>query len=100
METGGTVNKTELQEALASAADLSKADAAKAVDALFGPDGIIGSELRGGGKVQVTGFGSFVVRDRAARTGRDPRTGAALQIPAAKMPAFKAGQALKDVVNK
>jgi DNA-binding protein HU-beta len=97
---GGTVNKTELQEALASAADLSKADAARALDALFGPDGIVGSELRRGGKVQITGFGSFVVRDRAARTGRDPRTGAALQIAAAKVPAFKAGQALKDAVNK
>jgi DNA-binding protein HU-beta len=94
------VNKTELQEALASAADLSKADAARALDALFGPDGVIGSELRKGGKVQVTGFGSFVVRERAARTGRDPRTGAALQISAAKVPAFKAGQALKDAVNK
>ena len=94
------MNKTELQEALASAADLSKADAARALDALFGPDGLIGSELRKGGKVQVTGFGSFVVRERAARTGRDPRTGAALQIAAAKVPAFKAGQALKDAVNK
>lgn len=94
------MNKTELQEALASSADLSKADAARTVDALFGPDGIIGKELSKGGKVQITGFGSFVVRARAARAGRDPRTGATLQIPAAKIPAFKAGQALKDVVNK
>jgi DNA-binding protein HU-beta len=94
------VNKTELQEALASAADLSKADAGRAIDALFGPDGILGSELSKGGKVQITGFGSFVVRARAARTGRDPRTGDALQIPAAKVPAFKAGQALKDAVNR
>jgi len=98
-ETGGTVNKTDMQDALASAAGLSKADATRAIDALFGSDGVIASELKGGGKVQITGFGSFVVRDRAARTGRDPRTGQALQIAAAKVPAFKAGQALKDGVN-
>ncbi len=98
-ETGGTVNKTELQEALASAANLSKADAARAVEALFGTDGVIAGELKKGGKVQITGFGSFVVRQRAARTGRDPRTGNALQIAAATVPAFKPGQALKDAVN-
>jgi len=93
------VNKTDMQDALASAVGLSKADATRAIDALFGSSGIIASELKGGGKVQITGFGSFVVRDRAARTGRDPRTGEALQIAAAKVPAFKAGQALKDGVN-
>ena len=94
------MNKTELQEGLASRADLSKADAARAVDALFGPGGIIESQLTGGGKVQITGFGTFVVRERAARAGRDPRTGQTLQIAAAKVPAFKAGQALKDAVNR
>jgi DNA-binding protein HU-beta len=93
------VNKTEMQDALASAAGLSKADATRAIDALFGSNGIIATELKGGGKVQITGFGSFVVRHRAARTGRDPRTGQTLQIAAAKVPAFKAGQALKDGVN-
>jgi DNA-binding protein HU-beta len=93
------VNKTELQEALASAANLSKADAARAVEALFGTDGVIAGELKRGGKVQITGFGTFVVRQRAARTGRDPRTGNALQIAAATVPAFKAGQGLKDAVN-
>jgi len=98
-ETGGTVNKTDMQDALASAAGLSKADATRAIDALFGAGGVIASELKGGGKVQITGFGSFVVRQRAARTGRDPRTGQALQIAAAKVPAFKPGQALKDGVN-
>ncbi len=98
-ETGGTVNKTDMQDALASAAGLSKADATRAIDALFGSSGLIASELKGGGKVQITGFGSFVVRHRAARTGRDPRTGQALQIAAANVPAFKAGQALKDGVN-
>jgi DNA-binding protein HU-beta len=98
-KTGGTVNKTELQETLASEANLSKADAARAVDALFGTGGVIAGELKKGGKVQITGFGSFVVRQRAARTGRDPRTGQALQIAAANVPAFKAGQALKDALN-
>jgi len=98
-ETGGTVNKTELQEGLASAANLSKADAARAIDALFGTNGVIAAELKKGNKVQITGFGTFVVRQRAARTGRDPRTGQALQIAAAAVPAFKAGQALKDALN-
>ncbi|MCH5373664.1 MAG: HU family DNA-binding protein [Planctomycetes bacterium] len=93
------MNKTDMQDALASAAGLSKADATRAIDALFGAGGVIASELKGGGKVQITGFGSFVVRQRAARTGRDPRTGQALQIAAAKVPAFKPGQALKDGVN-
>lgn len=99
-ETGGTVNKTDMQDALASAAGLSKADATRAIDALFGPRGIIASELKGGGKVQITGFGSFMVRHRAARTGRDPRTGQSLEIGAADVPAFKPGQALKDEINK
>ncbi len=94
------MNKTELLDALASSAQLSKADATRAVEALFGPNGIIGTELRNGGKVQVTGFGSFVVRQRAARAGRDPRTGQTLQIAAATVPAFKPGQALKDSVNR
>ena len=85
------MNKVELIEALSSRANLSKADAGRAVDALFNGDGVIAGELRGGGRVQVTGFGTFQVRDRAARTGRDPRTGAAIQIKAAKVPAFKAG---------
>jgi DNA-binding protein HU-beta len=98
-ETGGTVNKTDMQDALASAAGLSKADATRAIEAIFGSSGIIASELKKGGKVQITGFGSFVVRHRAARTGRDPRTGQSLQIAAANVPAFKAGQALKDGVN-
>ncbi len=93
------MNKTELQDALASAAGLSKADATRAVDALFGSSGIIAGELKGGGRVQITGFGSFVVRHRAARTGRDPRTGNALQIAAANVPAFKPGQVLKDSLN-
>lgn len=93
------MNKAELIEALAGRANLSKADASRAVDALFNGDGVIAGEMRGGGRVQVTGFGTFQVRDRQARTGRDPRTGQPIQIKAAKVPAFKAGQVLKDVLN-
>ncbi len=94
------MNKTELIDTLASRTDLSKADASRTVDALFGDSGIIASELARGAKVQITGFGSFLARKRAARTGRDPRTGNAIQIAAATLPAFRAGQALKDAVNK
>ncbi len=93
------VNKVELIEALASRANLSKADAGRAVEALFNGDGVIAGEMRSGGRVQITGFGTFQVRDRAARTGRDPRTGAPIQIKAAKVPAFKAGQVLKNALN-
>lgn len=96
---GDRVNKVELIESLASRTNLSKADAGRAVDALFKADGIIAGELSGGGRVQITGFGTFQVRDRAARTGRDPRTGQPIAINAAKVPAFKAGQGLKDALN-
>ncbi|UCF40429.1 MAG: HU family DNA-binding protein [Gemmatimonadota bacterium] len=94
------MNKTELIDALSSQTGLSKADAGRAVEAIFGEDGLIAKELRSGSKVQITGFGSFVARKRAARTGRDPRTGGTIQIAAATVPAFKAGQGLKDAVNK
>jgi DNA-binding protein HU-beta len=93
------VNKTELIEALASQAGLSKADAGRAVEALFGDDGLIAGTLRKGERVQITGFGTFVARKRAARTGRDPRSGAQIEISAANVPAFKPGQALKDALN-
>jgi len=93
------VNKTELIEALASQAGLSKADAGRAVEALFGDDGLIAGTLRKGDRVQITGFGTFVARKRAARTGRDPRSGAQIEISAANVPAFKPGQALKDALN-
>ena len=96
---GYRVNKVELVEALANRANLSKADAGRAVESLFNGDGVIAGEMRSGGRVQITGFGTFQVRDRAARTGRDPRTGAPIQIKAAKVPAFKAGQVLKDALN-
>jgi DNA-binding protein HU-beta len=93
------VNKTELIEALASQAGLSKADAGRALEALFGDDGLIAATLRKGDRVQITGFGTFVARKRAARTGRDPRSGAEIEIRAANVPAFKPGQALKDALN-
>ena len=90
------MNKTELVDAVASRAGLSKADADRAVNAFV--DAIEGALVRGE-KVTVTGFGTFEVRDRAARMGRNPQTGAPLHIPATKSPAFKAGKGLKDAVR-
>ena len=90
------MNKTELVEAVASRAGLSKADADRAVNGFV--DAIEGALVRGE-KVTVTGFGTFEVRDRAARMGRNPQTGAPLHIPATKSPAFKAGKGLKDAVR-
>ena len=90
------MNKTELIEAIASAAGLSKADAGKALNATT--DAITGAMAKGDG-VQITGFGSFITRARAARSGRNPQTGATIQIKASKVAAFKAGKALKEAVN-
>ncbi len=90
------MNKTELVDAVASRAGLSKADADRAVNAFV--DAIEGALVRGE-KVTVTGFGTFEVRNRAARMGRNPQTGAPLHIPATKSPAFKAGKGLKDTVR-
>jgi len=90
------LNKSELIDAIATAADISKAKAALAVD---GMTGAVTKALSGGDQVTLVGFGTFSVRDRAARTGRNPRTGEEIQIAAAKIPAFKAGKALKDAVN-
>ena len=90
------MNKQELIDQVASAADMTKSDAASAVEALL--DTITGA-LKKGDDVRLTGFGSFVVTKRAASTGRNPRTGATVQIPAANVPKFKAGKALKDAVN-
>ncbi|MBQ7986726.1 MAG: HU family DNA-binding protein [Clostridia bacterium] len=91
------MNKTELVAAVAEKAALSKKDAEKAVSAVV--DTITGA-LADGDKVQLVGFGTFEVRERAARTGKNPRTGAAIKIAASKVPAFKAGQAFKNTVNK
>jgi|TARA_R110000850_G_scaffold211024_3_gene336981 DNA-binding protein HU-beta len=90
------VNKTELIEAIAASADISKAAAGRALDAVV--DGVTDS-LKKGDQVVLVGFGTFSVKDRAARTGRNPQTGAEIQIAAAKVPSFKAGKALKDAVN-
>ena len=90
------MNKSELIDAVASAADLSKADAARAVDGVIGS---VTQALKSGDQVTVVGFGTFLVRQREARAGRNPRTGETIQIKASKVPAFKAGKALKDAVN-
>lgn len=90
------MNKQQLIEAAADSADLSKSEISNALDALL--DTITGA-LKSGEKVQLTGFGNFEVRERAARTGRNPQTGAEMQIAASKAPAFKPGKALKDAVN-
>lgn len=90
------MNKTELIDAVAAATEDSKAGATRAVDAVL--DTITGA-LKSGDQVTLVGFGTFLVRDRAARTGRNPRTGAAIEISASKAPAFKAGKALKDALN-
>ena len=90
------MNKAELIDAVASATDLSKVDATRAVDAVV--DNIT-ETLRKGDSVTLVGFGTFEVRERAARTGRNPQTGEAIQIKASKAPAFKAGKAFKDAVN-
>ena len=81
---------------IAATADISKADAGRALDAVL--DGITDS-LKKADPVALIGFGTFVVRERAARTGRNPQTGAEIQIAAAKVPAFKPGKALKDALN-
>ncbi len=90
------MNKKELAEAMAEAADISKADAARALDGMIAA---ITKALQDGESVSIVGFGTFLVRDRAARTGRNPKTGETIQIAASKSPAFKAGKALKDAVN-
>ncbi len=90
------MNKGELIDAVASATGGTKASSAAAVDAVFDS---ITRALRRGDKVQLTGFGTFEVRHRAARMGRNPQTGEAIKVAASKAPAFKAGKSLKDAVN-
>lgn len=91
------MNKTELIEVVSSKAEITKAEAGRVVNAVF--DGII-EGLKSEGKVVLPGFGSFEVRKRTARTGRNPRTGEEIKIKASKAPAFKAGKGMKDAVNK
>lgn len=90
------MNKAELIDALADGSDISKAAASRAVDSMITA---ITRALQKGDQVALVGFGTFSVKDRAARTGRNPRTGEAIQIKASKNPVFKAGKALKDAVN-
>lgn len=93
---GIRVNKSELIDAVAAAADLPKAAAGRALDAMIDT---IGGALKDGDQVVLVGFGTFAVKERAARTGRNPQTGEPIEIKAAKIPGFKAGKALKDAVN-
>ena len=90
------MNKTDLVAAVAAKAELSKKDAEAAVSAVFGA---ITDALADGDKVALVGFGTFDVKERAARTGLNPQTKEKIQIPASKAPAFKAGKALKDAVK-
>lgn len=90
------MNKTELIEHMATQADVSKAAAGRALDALMGA---VKATLKKGGTVSLVGFGTFAVGKRAARVGRNPRTGAALKIKAAKVPKFRPGKGLKDALN-
>ncbi len=90
------MNKTDMIEHIAQAAEISKSAAERAVDALIGA---VKSTLKKGGMVTLVGFGTFYVARRQARAGRNPRTGEALRIKAARVPRFRAGKALKDAIN-
>ena len=91
------MNKAELVAAVAERTELSKKDAEKALKAFVD---VVAEELKKGEKIQLVGFGTFEVSERAAREGRNPQTGAVMKIPASYAPKFKAGKALKDLVNK
>ncbi|MBZ9557010.1 MULTISPECIES: nucleoid-associated protein HU-beta [Modicisalibacter] len=90
------MNKSELIEAIAASADIPKAAASRALDAMIDT---VTDSLKKGDSVALVGFGTFTVKERAARTGRNPQTGQPIEISAAKVPSFKAGKALKDSVN-
>ena len=90
------MNKTELITAIAESADISKKDSEKALKAYLD---VVTEELKKGEKVQLVGFGTFEVSERAAREGRNPQTGKTMKIEACKAPKFKAGKALKDAIN-
>ena len=90
------MNKSDLVTGIAENAEISKADAGRALEAVIK---VVKKALKSGDTVAIVGFGTFSVRKRAARTGRNPQTGATLKIKASKNPAFKAGKALKDAVN-
>ena len=90
------MNKSELIDRIAEAANLTKADAGRALDATVGA---VTDALKSGDSVTLVGFGTFAVKERAARTGRNPQTGKEIAIAASKTPSFKAGKGLKDAVN-
>ena len=90
------MNKTELVAAIAETAEISKKDSEKALKAFID---VVTEQLKKGDKVQLVGFGTFEVSERAERTGRNPQTGKEMTIPASKAPKFKAGKALKDMIN-
>ena len=90
------MNRTELISAMSEKSELTKVDTEKALKAFIDT---VTEELNNGGKVQLVGFGTFEVTERAERNGRNPKTGEAITIPASKSPKFKAGKALKDIVN-
>ena len=90
------MNKGEFVTAVADAAEMTKADAERAVEAVFN---VVKNTLNSGDSISLVGFGTFTVRKRAARTGRNPRTGETIKIKASKVPAFKAGKGLKDAIN-
>lgn len=94
------MNKSQLVVALAQRAGMTKADASRAIEALFAPGGVIAGELKKGTKVQVTGFGHFEVRRREARRGRDPRTGREIAIGSTVAAVFRAGRGLNDAIGK
>lgn len=91
------MTKTDLIDKVSEKSNMTKKDTGKVIDSLFG---VISAELGKGGKVQLVGFGSFEVRKREARKGRNPQTGAEIKISARKVPVFKAGKALKEAVAK
>lgn len=94
------MNKHQLVTAVAKQLGLSKARASEITDLFFAPGGLIGSELKRGGRVSLSGFGAFEIRKRAAREWRDPRTGKTSVIKAASVPAFRASRLLRDLVNR
>jgi DNA-binding protein HU-beta len=93
------MNKSELVDELANRTGMTKADAARAIDALFAPDGVIAKQLKKGIRIQITGFGTFEAKKRKARMGRNPRTGETIKIAATKTPGFRAGKGLKDAIQ-
>ena len=96
MKGKNKMNKTELISAMSEKSELTKVDTEKSLKAFIDT---VTDELKNGGKVQLVGFGTFEVGERAERQGRNPKTGEAITIPASKSPKFKAGKALKDIVN-